>query len=405
MIRYFILLFLMSSLYLTDQFNSIGNILISVLILMIFPIVIILKKDDLKIKTSVLWVMYFYLLACTISSLYNTDIKLLLNGVIIFALYLGSLVIVPSFNTKGIKLIFKAMFYSHIPIIIVPLLLNGLNTMPYRGVFYNPNSFGSIVATLFVALFALFTFRLEEFISGKKRIKQMLLLLIGLLFLFFLIVLSGSRTSLLASVIVMLFGFLFLTIRLIKAKKLISFIVRGTFFAGITSIVTLLVFKFTPFYDYLYMNILYKFERKSASGDVLDQRGIVWKQTIEEAGLFGHGTSYFNVSTIVGSHNTFIGILGEYGWIPLLLFLIFMLILFFSSFKYAISNVSDPYKYLPLMMILCFSMLSMGEGMMFKLSMLAMFFSSGLILKRRELSKQATKEMTPSLKKRRKLVW
>lgn len=84
--------------------------------------------------------------------------------------------------------------------------------------------------------------------------------------------------------------------------------------------------------------------------------------------------------TTVAAHNTFISILGENGWISVILFLLLIITFFWSTARYAISQVEDTYKYVPLLMLICFCSLSMAEIMNFKLSMIAMFFTTGSII-------------------------
>ena len=408
---YLVLLFLFSSLCLTDQFNSIGSVAISIMTLMIIPIVLVIKKKKFKIHKPSLFLMYIFLIVCSLSALYNSDLKLIINAGMMFVLYLAALAIIPSYENIEInKLVYKAILVSNIPIILVPILISGFNFVPYRGIFYNPNSFGSISATLFTAVFSLFIFKFEQSIVTKKHsVKNLLIQLLVLFSLFFLIVLSGSRTSTLSAGIVIVAGIFFLIIRLIKVKKLWSSMTKGILYSFIGfSIVTLLI-KFTPFYDYLYINILYKFERKVGNGDVLDQRGAVWTQTIKDSGLWGNGSSFFTTQTDIAAHNTFINILGQTGWPSLIIFLSFLILACFISFKYAISEIDDQYKYLPLMLIICFCTLSMGESMIMKLSMIAMFFSLGSMIgfKKRILKQTQEKKKYHEIKVRRrwKLVW
>ncbi|HLR51714.1 MAG TPA: hypothetical protein VK072_02450 [Candidatus Avamphibacillus sp.] len=301
---------------------------------------------------------------------------------VFLVLYVASFNIVPIlYKANTNKFISNAIMISHAPLILIPILVNGVNTAPYKGIFYNPNSFGSILATLFAVLLAPFLYTIGGLLKGFNSFTNVKIKLIvqGLiLFLIsFLVILSGSRTSSLAVVGMVMIGLLFLIIDLIKEKKINALITKGTFlFLAITSTIIVLI-KLTPFYDYLYINILYKFEVKASSGDVLDNRGAVWSESMQQAGLFGRGKDFFTEEIGVGAHNTFISIMGEYGWIPLIPFILFLIFSFTSSIKYFLKASNNQYRYFPLLMVSCFLLLSLGEGMLFKLSMIAMFFAIG----------------------------
>ncbi|MEI2341757.1 hypothetical protein, partial [Priestia megaterium] len=92
-------------------------------------------------------------------------------------------------------------------------------------------------------------------------------------------------------------------------------------------------------------------------------------------------------------------------WIPVIIFLFFLIIGFSYTVKYSLKKVDDKYKYLPLMMVINFFMLSVAEVMTFTLSMLLLFFSLGSTLTKKELLEEKTTEVIPQTKKRRKLVW
>ncbi|WP_339281346.1 O-antigen ligase family protein [Paenibacillus sp. FSL H8-0282] len=327
-------------------------------------------------------IMYGFVIVSCISALVNHDMMLMFTSIVMFLLCISSLVIVPSFEYINInKLITKAILFTHVPLVVIPLLLYGLNTLPYRGIFYNPNSFGTILATLFALFLAIFIYRFEILLTKKKQgLLESIGWLVLLMVSFFLIVISGSRTSVLSALISVVVGVIFLVVSLIKAKKIFSTLMRLFSYSVLGAIIIGIVFKFTSFYDYLYNRIIYKFEIKSGRGDLFDHRSEVWKQALHEAGFFGRGSHYFVNETTVAAHNTFISILGENGWISVILFLLLIITFFWSTARYAISQVEDTYKYVPLLMLICFCSLSMAEIMNFKLSMIAMFFTTGSII-------------------------
>ncbi|WP_341320814.1 hypothetical protein NSQ62_14345 [Solibacillus sp. FSL H8-0523] len=394
--------------YLTGTFNSIGSIAISGMILLIFPMLLLRKNNNFKFPIFTTLLMYLFLFVAGISALKNGDINLMLNGIVIFSLFLAAVVILPSINFTN-KVVYNALFWSHVPLTVIPLLLYGINTNPYRGIFYNPNAFGSIAATMSIALSAVFLFKLEQYFlktDKKQSFKNIAFDFSLLLVLLFLVVLSGSRTSLLAVIFCLIFGLMIVSLRLIKYHRFGS-LLKTVISTALLGVITFLIIKLTPFYDYLYFNIIYKFERKLTNGDVLDTRGSVWEQTLNQSTLFGNGSNYFLTATEVGAHNTFVGLLGEFGWVPTLLFVLVLIIFTFKGIKYAISDINDMYRYLPLISLTGFVLLSMGEGMMFKLIMLIAFFSAGTIFQKHKQEQIIEKHVfNPVIKRKRKrLVW
>src|SRR5699024_12660009 len=98
-------------------------------------------------------------------------------------------------------------------------------------------------------------FKIYTNVKIKLIVQGLILFLIS-----FLVILSGSRTSSLAVVCMVMIGLLFLIIDLIKEKKINALITKGTFlFLAITSTIIVLI-KLTLLYDYLYINSYYTFE-------------------------------------------------------------------------------------------------------------------------------------------------
>lgn len=379
---YLSFLFLFSSLYLTTQFNTSGNYVVTVMILLSIPVMVLAsskRERAVRFRKPALLLMYGYLFVSSLAALVHADLNLLLTPAVLFILFLAATAVIPAYQGAQMnKVVSRAIFASHLPVILIPLALKGLETSPYRGIFYNPNSFGTVMATLFATLFALFLFHLEDYMLGRNRAAGKLLLeLLGLFFLLYFIILSGSRTSVLAAAAVLLSGLGFLFIKLLRARNLSPVMIKGTLFAFISFVGVAFLVRATPFYQYLYTNIVHKFIRKAERGDVLDRRGMIWSQTIDDAGILGNGSTYFADHFGLGAHNTFLSILGEHGWIALVCFIGFLAFSGGAALKYAANQMEDKYKYLPLMLVVCFTLLSMGESMLFKVSMLAMFFSLG----------------------------
>lgn len=382
------LIFLFSSLNLTIEFQTRAIYFVySLLILatIIVPVLIKNKKNDINMPFSV--VMFSFLLTCGISSFVNSDIRLLISSLIIIVLYITSCIIFPMTKLEINPIIFKSFLMSHALLILVPLIFNGINELPYRGIFYNTNSFGTVAVTVFVILLALLLADLEVLIKKDNAVKghyrkiHFFILLISLIISFYFIVISSSRTSFLTGVLCIILGIGFLLVYLIKHKKIGNLIVRGGFFSIISIFSLILITKFTTIEEAIYNNVINKFIlRANESSGVLSSRDDIWLNTISEAKLFGNGNNYFTDMGI-GAHNTFISILGQYGWVPLSIFILIIILILYFNLKYLMSNVNNKYKFLPLMLLFSFLTMSMGEDMTFKASMILMFFSFGEALK------------------------
>lgn len=342
-------------------------------------------KKSIRIDLLTFTIVYLYVFFVGISSVFNSDVRLLQGAIIFFILYHVSFGLPSLFHQNKINnILFKIIIVVYILTVIFPLIINGLDSVPYQGIFYNTNSLGVVSASTFAVVISVFIFNIERFISSQKKFKYFMITFLIYLFslsvLFYFVVLSGSRTAFLSCALVSLVGFLYLIFYLIKEKKIIQFLLRGFIAIIPSSLVIYLLIKFTDLTDILNYVIVDKFNRKAGSGDVLASRGEIWTQTLKDARIFGNGGDYFNNILQIGSHNTFINILGRYGWVPLIIFILLILIMTLYSIKYAMSNTTDKYKYMPLSLSISFLTLSMAENVMNSLIMLAMFFSIGSIV-------------------------
>lgn len=388
------LIFLFSSLNLSDVLSIKGIVFVYGLLISLILVPLFVKKKNIIINLPALLTFYVFTLFCIISSLINNDFESLLGAIMISLLFLVSFIILPMANLDTNRTVFIAILVSQIPILAIPLL-NGYETAQYQGIFFNPNALGTIATTVFAALLASLLMDLENVIKEVKerRSKAKILFKVSLLILvFYLIIISASRTSFAASLICLFIGCSFLLLYLIKYKRITKFIIKSGFIALVGSFVMAILLRFTSFYEIIYLNILYKFEDSMRRGDLLSNRDTIWQLALDDSKFFGSGNNYFTELGI-GAHNTFISILGHYGWIPLLMFLVFLVSAFYYSTKLSLSNTKDSYKYLPLLLFISFITLSMGEDMIFHLSMVATFFSLGSVLKKKQ-STNTVKVMT-----------
>lgn len=386
------LVFIFSSLNLTENLNVVAINIVYILLSLLLIIPFFLFKKEMVVNKPIFIVMILYTLLCVLASFVNSDIRLMISSLLLLILFLVSCVILPMLKLEINALIFNALLTSHLLIILIPIIMEGINDIPYRGIFYNTNSFGQISATIFIVLWARVLIYLENLIKGQNTTKSKMnyfnFIFQGILLIssFYLIVISGSRTSFLAATIVVLIGCLTIFVYIIKYKKVGILIMRGGILSLIMLFVLSIINRFTNLGKVIMNNIIYKFTlRANQSSGILSARDRIWAETIENSKIFGHGNNYFGEMGI-GAHNTLISILGQYGLISLIIFVIFLTMVFYFNLKYSLSNTNNKYKYLPLMIFIGFLAMSMGEDMTFKLSMLIMFFSFGeVIMKNNEI--------------------
>jgi|GEM_PF-3164134 len=366
----------------------------------LFGIFVVLIKNNFRLvkRNNLSILIFLFVITSGISAFVNQEGTLFLNAILIAIILVFSLIALPTINKIDInkidinKRVIISLVLTHIPLILIPILITGVNTTPYKGIFYNSNTFGNTMATIYSTLFAIYIFYLQRYIEGSKQkffILKSAFFGTILLSMVYLVMISSSRTSFISVAVTTVLGLLILGYCLIKTKKIYSFILKGFLFSFIAGII-LLALKFTNFYNSLYYNIVLKFQTKIQRGDVFDTRADIWSQTLAEAGFFGQGSKYFNENFNLGAHNTFISIIGTFGYIPAIFLFVLLIVLFIKSLKFSLSNTEVTYKYLPIILALNFFVLSMGEDMLFKLSMFLLLLSVGSIYRNSLKSSQSS---------------
>ncbi|WP_027339031.1 hypothetical protein [Halonatronum saccharophilum] len=126
---------------------------------------------------------------------------------------------------KGMIIITKLFLITHIILIVIPLFL-GINNSVYQsiysGLFYNPNIFGQVLATLASIIIAVFLGELT-FIVKKRDYRRVYILIIQFCMIILSLIgvfYSQSRTSFLAIVINIFLVSLIVCFPIIKNKKI-----------------------------------------------------------------------------------------------------------------------------------------------------------------------------------------
>lgn len=375
-----VLVFLSGTLYTTSDWSFLQPVLFigGTALIVVSAITTKLKgiRFDLGLIVSFMLFAFFSLL----SSYLLEDFKLLIESLVWIYIYITLSIIFPSIikdcNT-GLKLISTALLLGVLPLLTVPLFIADISTKAYSSIFYNPNSLGNVAVTVAAVSLALLTFYFERYIKGEKigGMKLFTILLLNLLLLL-LVIFSSSRTSFITFLVMNIISWVLLinkvifrpVIKVKHVKKLITLFISFV-------IVGVVAYLFTPLSDVLTESISSKFERKSEN--LTDGRSDVWISVISDASWFGHGEHYFT-NLKISAHNTFISILGQYGIIPLLFLAIFLIQLLIKSFN-LVKKVNSAYKYLPILTVILFITLSMGESMLYKPAMLLIFSLNGFL--------------------------
>lgn len=330
-----------------------------------------------------MFLAFAYVFALTASALAHSDANFILSGFTFLALFLSTTVVANTYFKDSIgEIVIATLLISHIPIVLIPLV-SGIDSFPYGGIFDNSNAFGLVAATIFAVLLAILLINIEKTLFYKKKPSKIKILGYILLasFSFLLVVISGSRTSFLAGLVSIATGLFFIFLFSIKHKLTINLIFKTVASLPVLWLLYWLINKFIPITYYVNDIILNKFDAKSSN--VLAGRGLVWNQTLSEAKAFGLGENYFEDRFGIGSHNTFIHVLGVYGWVAAIVFTLLIILAVYYCAKFTFSE--HKYKYLPIIMMTTFVVLSMGENLFHKVTFLVTFLLVGFAANNRRV--------------------
>lgn len=366
-------MFLSGSVYLTDQYRFAHLPLLGLSVLLFF-----LAGLEPRTWPYPVWLVmafgsmsFFMIISGTVSK----DMALLARAAGLLLVGLCTLVVHPGFGTASpVRKTYALLMWTHVPILVVTASLHGVTLRPYQGIFYNPNAFGTIVATLFSAsvahLFGLLFVRVAGEPIKYGRIAATALLTAGL---FYEVVISQSRTAFLACIIVLaILAVVYLpSIRrgkLRRAEVKTSGWLAGLIVAGSCAG---LVFELQT--RILRESVLSKFLYKAAAGDALDGRGRIWLSIIAEARILGGKRDLLEIKGL-GAHSSYISLLGQYGWIVMILFVAFLLLSMYYAVRYArLTRFANIYAAVPVASIVAFGAMSVTEGMMLMPSMYMAF--------------------------------
>jgi O-antigen ligase len=169
-----------------------------------------------------------------------------------------------------------------------------------------------------------------------------------------LVVVSGSRTSLLALIVTAVTATILCT-RVLNRKRLLSILAAGI---GIFLVGT----AFLPQLDFT-EQIWQKHRQQVIKGDILSKRTDIWMKVIDDMQALGNGSEYFPETVGISSHNSVIHIIGERGPIAAFFMICVAGLGLVRAWHQAVRDRGrSSFAAAPLLISVCFWVLSMGEG-------------------------------------------
>lgn len=370
------LFFAVSSLMYVSDFVSISTVAVSGIMILLIFMVVVKRIETISVNIKLMVLFYLFIASSGISGLVNMDIELIKSTLNFVVVYISLVTILPNLLEAPTRSVTNAYLIGGVlPIVGIPIIRSGFDTTPYRGIFGNPNAMGLIAATAFSVVFSVALHYLLLYLQESKRVKKKILFfsLGSSAFLLYITLLTASRTSVLTCGLVCLMGLMLVLKNILldfkKHRNLYFKLVLGILLVFLVSLLF-------PLKETFQENILSKFQTHSY--DTLNGRGAAWAQTISEAKFFGRGSSYFSDHTSITAHNTYINVLGRFGWIPLFFFLAFLVRASLECYKYSKIDVHQT-RFVPGFVVLSFLVLSIGESIMFNLGMFLMFAMIGAV--------------------------
>lgn len=343
------------------------------------------KKLEVKYNKFHVLLLFSFLLMNILAATINAEMNLLIFSFSFFIIFVTLNTIIPAIlGENTITIINKVFIIVHVPIILIPLYIQGLKAFPYNGGFDNENSMGITGSIILIMIFSMILKRFEMYIVYNKiNIFSTLLLSVFTMLLIVIVASTGSRTSFVTSVVVILIGLL-LFIKNIwselknRRKLIVKIVSRVALCIPPIALVFSMINKLFPISYYIEESILSKFTRQAEQGRLLSGRENIWEQTIQDASLFGNGSDYFIDNIGKGAHNTFIHILGVYGWASIVLFTIIILVFGLNAYHF-FNKKNNTDRYFPILIFIAFIGLSMAENLMHNIIIFLLFIYVGCI--------------------------
>lgn len=184
---------------------------------------------------------------------------------------------------------------------------------------------------------------------------------------------TNSRTSVMTIVILLFLTMIFM-LSSIKNKKYFR---RMLIVVFILVIVAFVAYKL-GIVNSAITEIVVKFTNRR--GNELAGRQERWAIVFQRLQFFGNGEK-----SAFGTHNTFLSMLDQYGYVPCFLLALFVIVGIIKSLIFVCSDNDDDNKYLPLFCFICFGVTCMFEQMMLKNIMFLCLYSASIMTYRKKI--------------------
>jgi len=270
------------------------------------------------------------------------------------------------------KLVVLALLISHMAYVLISLCLYPNVQFPYKGIFGHPNGTGVTAAVVAACSLTWIIERVRIGSLGRWATVGLWALVGGSSFL---VVVSGSRTSLLALIVTAITAAIICSRRL-RRKRFLLMVGGGLaiFLVGTA------LFPQLDFTDQIWQ----KHRQQVTKGDILSKRTDIWMRVIDDMQVLGNGSEYFPETVGISSHNSLMHIIGERGPIAAFLMTCVAALGLILAWRQAIRNQPHySFPAAPLIISVCFWVLSMGEGIFGSLGTgitLAYLLSLGIVI-------------------------
>ena len=215
LVSIFLLCLLLSSIVRSEYAFS-GNVFYFFIFLFFFPL--FLQFNKLNFNNNELFFLFFVITVGTVSSVYNSDMQLFFSSffLVLISFFSNKLNYIFDFNFIE-KLIFKYGTIFLVFFVIFIVLFKGDYSVPYLGIYDNPNTMGAISSSVLMLLMSMFFGALEY-----KNKKNILIFILFLLMIFFIniVLITVSRLAVIASISLFIILFILFNIRMFVRKKI-----------------------------------------------------------------------------------------------------------------------------------------------------------------------------------------
>lgn len=275
------------------------------------------------------------------------------NKIIFFILWqLFILTVFVSKNMHGTFNLTEYLLYS----LLIPVSFFSINIIKYKNIFmiasllsvipflYFLTASNTLAILIWVSGLSLLILLLEKNMKDKYIYLSMMIISI-------LLFVTRSRATLISFLFISLFLVIITTLRK-KNNSYLSLALKI-----LTYIALLIIVYF--FYDNI-LDLIFN-KKENTSYDLTSGRSYMWEYTIQTGiTMFGNGENYFEyMYSISDAHNIFIQILGSYGLISLILFIIITLYIIIKS----ISLYKESFTFI--IFFLAFYILGIAENLFF----------------------------------------